>query len=57
MIHFKDVLQQRLSEKIKNISSISGGDINDVYKIITDQDTYILKVNRKELFPNMWIYQ
>ena len=53
-MHFRKNIQEKLSEKIKNISSISGGDINDVYKIITDQNSYILKVNRKELFPNMF---
>ncbi len=51
---FKEILQEQLSEKIKNISSISGGDINDVYKIITEKNSYVLKVNDKETFPKMF---
>ncbi len=54
MVHFKNILQQQLSEKIKNISPIVGGDINDVYKIRTEQNTYVLKVNQKDLFPHMF---
>ena len=54
MIHFKEKLQERLVENIKSINSIAGGDINDVYKIITNQNTYVLKVNRKDLFPEMF---
>jgi len=54
MTNFKEILQERLGEAIKSINSISGGDINDVYKIITNQNTYVLKVNRKDLFFKMF---
>ncbi len=54
MIYFKEILQEYLIENIKSIDSIAGGDINDVYKIITNQNTYVLKVNRKDLFPKMF---
>jgi len=54
MITFKEILQEHLSENIENISSLIGGDINDVYKIITNQNTYVLKVNRKAIFPEMF---
>lgn len=54
MTNFKEILQERLGEAIKSINSISGGDINDVYKIITNQNTYVLKVNRKDLFSKMF---
>jgi len=53
MPQIKEILQEYLSENIKSISSVSGGDINDVYKIITNQNSYILKLNQKELFPDM----
>ena len=33
---------------------MSGGDINNVYKIKTSQDTYVLKVNHKDSFPKMF---
>lgn len=51
---FKSFIEEQLAEKIKTISSISGGDINDVYKIKTEQNTYVLKVNRNEIFPQMF---
>ncbi|MCD6544346.1 MAG: fructosamine kinase family protein [Flavobacteriaceae bacterium] len=54
MNYFKEILQERLGEVIKSINSITGGDINDVYKIITNQNTYVLKVNRKDIFPKMF---
>ena len=54
MTQIKEILQEHLSENIKSISSIAGGDINDVYKIITNQNSYVLKLNQKELFPYMF---
>jgi len=54
MTHLKEILQEYLVENIKSINSITGGDINDVYKIITNQNTYVLKVNRKDIFPKMF---
>ncbi len=53
-MHFKKYLEELISEKITNINSITGGDINDVYKITTTQNTYVLKVNSKDLFPKMF---
>lgn len=53
-MEFKNILQEKLSENIQNISAITGGDINDVFKITTVKNTYVLKVNRKELFPKMF---
>ncbi|MCF6223714.1 MAG: fructosamine kinase family protein [Flavobacteriaceae bacterium] len=52
---FKPLVEEKLTEKIKTISSISGGDINDVYKIKTEQNTYVLKVNRNDIFPQMFV--
>jgi len=54
MTYFKEILQERLGEAIKSINSISGEDINDVYKIITNQNTYVLKINCKDIFPKMF---
>jgi fructosamine-3-kinase len=54
MPQIKEILQEYLSENIKSISSVSGGDINTVYKIITNQNSYVLKLNQKELFPDMF---
>ncbi len=55
MTPFKETLQERLGEAIKSMNSITGGDINDVYKIITNQNSYVLKVNRKDLFSEMFV--
>lgn len=51
---FKQIIEEKLSESIINITPLSGGDINDVYKIITKQNTYVLKVNDKNTFPEMF---
>ncbi len=51
---FKLLVEEKLTEKIKTISSISGGDINNVFKIKTEQNTYVLKVNRNDIFPQMF---
>lgn len=51
---FKQILQEKIPEKIVKISPLSGGDINDVYKINTSKNSYVLKVNRKEWFPTMF---
>jgi len=53
----KEILQDRLSEKVKNISPLSGGDINDVYKIKTQKNTYVLKVNEESDFPMMFVHE
>ncbi len=51
---FKQIVEEKLSESIINISPLSGGDINAVYKITSKQNTYVLKVNNKDTFPEMF---
>jgi len=51
---FKQFVEKKLSESVINITPLSGGNINDVYKIITKQNTYVLKVNDKNTFPEMF---
>ncbi|MEN8124720.1 MAG: fructosamine kinase family protein [Bacteroidota bacterium] len=48
------ILSTKLKEKIRNISPLSGGDINDVYKIETDKNNYVLKLNQENSFPDMF---
>jgi fructosamine-3-kinase len=51
---FEQIIEDQLLEEIVSISSISGGDINAVYKITTKQNTYVLKINNKSTFPQMF---
>ncbi|MEN8137148.1 MAG: fructosamine kinase family protein [Bacteroidota bacterium] len=51
---FKKRLEQNLSEHIIRITPLSGGDINDAYKIETTDNVYALKVNNKSAFPGMF---
>lgn len=48
------LLENKLKEKINSISSLPGGDINEVYKIKTAKNNYVLKINRRNLFPKMF---
>lgn len=40
--------------KSQNITGLSGGDINDTYKIITSEEAYVIKLNQAERFPKMF---
>lgn len=51
---FKQIVENQLSESIIKINPISGGDINEVFKITTQQNSYILKVNSISEFPEMF---
>lgn len=53
-MYFKEKLEEKLEEKIKRITSLLGGDINDTYKIHTSDNVYALKVNRRDAFPEMF---
>ncbi len=53
-MHFEQIIEDQLLEEIVSISSISGGDINAVYIITTKQNTYVLKINNKSTFPQMF---
>ncbi|RXG18441.1 hypothetical protein DSM03_1011127 [Leeuwenhoekiella aestuarii] len=51
---FKTHLSQILNTQIEKISPLSGGDINEVYKITTRAKNLVIKVNRASKFPNMF---
>ena len=53
-MHFEQIIEDQLLEEIVSISTIYGGDINEVYKITTKQNSYVLKVNNKSTFPQMF---
>lgn len=51
----KQVVEKELSESIIKIAPISGGDINEVFKVDTQNNSYILKVNSISAFPKMFV--
>ena len=51
---FKKHLQDVLSVEAKQITSLTGGDINDVYKLSSADCNYVIKVNDASAFPNMF---
>jgi fructosamine-3-kinase len=50
---YKPILEKYLSEEIKKISPLSGGDINEVFKIETTANRFVVKINREKDFPKM----
>ncbi len=54
IMHFKIQLEEKLFEKINRITRLSGGDINDAFKIETSNNIYALKVNRRDSYPKMF---
>lgn len=51
---FKQILEERLSQNIVELIPLSGGDINQVFKIKTNQNTFVAKVNVEKRFPQMF---
>lgn len=44
----ENLLKKLPIDNIKDIRSVSGGDVNDAYKIYTDKDAYFLKVQKNK---------
>jgi fructosamine-3-kinase len=53
MIYSK-ILEEKLDEKIGSFSALSGGDINEVFKINTSRNTFVVKINVEKRFPQMF---
>ncbi|WP_109435498.1 fructosamine kinase family protein [Aquimarina sp. AU119] len=53
-IEFKKYLEDLLSETIISIQPLSGGDINDVYLLITKTQKCVVKRNTASKFPGMF---
>ena len=47
-------LEQSLSIDILQVTSLSGGDINDVFLLKTASETFVLKTNSASKFPGMF---
>ena len=50
----KEILSENLHQKIISVEPLSGGDINFVYKCILDNQTVVIKINDKDLYPEMF---
>jgi fructosamine-3-kinase len=46
-------IESQLNQKTSIAKSLSGGDINDVYKIETNEETLVVKINDLKRFPEM----
>ncbi len=53
MQHIKAICKQN-AIGYKNIAPLSGGDINDTYKVTTSNATFVIKVNQANRFPKMF---
>ncbi len=47
-------LEHSFSKKILRVTSLSGGDINDVFLLTTASETFVLKTNSASKFPGMF---
>ena len=51
---FKNHINTLLPEPITQVIVLTGGDINDVYKLQTPEGNYVIKLNDANAFPNMF---
>lgn len=55
IVNIKRVLEEQdLSTSIRNVLALSGGCINNCYKIETNTQPYFLKINEAKRFPDMF---
>lgn len=47
-------ISKKIQKPINQVSSLSGGDINDVYLLESGQEKWVLKVNSRQKFPGMF---
>ncbi|MBA82560.1 MAG: fructosamine kinase [Leeuwenhoekiella sp.] len=51
---FKEHLSEYLDSPITQTSALTGGDINDVYKLDTRNNSYVVKTNDANAYPDMF---
>lgn len=51
---FKHHLEQDFSIQITSATPLSGGDINEVYRLVTKHSNYVIKVNKADAFPGIF---
>ncbi len=47
-------ISNEIKKPINRVSSLSGGDINDVYLLESKQEKWVIKVNSRQKFPGMF---
>jgi len=47
------IIEQRLSVTIQSISNLSGGDINEVFFLRSSKGNFVVKLNKKDVYPKM----
>ena len=50
----KEILYENTREKVISVEALSGGDINYVYKCKLENQTVVIKINDKDLYPEMF---
>ena len=50
-------LESVLGEKIISVNPLSGGDINEVYRLGTASEDYVVKLNKSNLLPELFRYE
>ena len=51
----KEIIEARLSQHVLKFSSLSGGDINQVFYVETSDHQYVVKCNKRDNFPKMFV--
>jgi len=51
---FKQIIEEKLFQRVEEIFPISGGDINEVYSVKTSKNIFVLKKNNSTDFPQMF---
>lgn len=51
---FKEIIEEQLAQKIIGFSHVSGGCINQVFKINTARASFVIKINTEKRYPKMF---
>ena len=53
-LQIEEIIRSNGFGELNQVSTVTGGDINDAYKVETEQGVLFLKVNDASQFPNMF---
>lgn len=53
-MEIRNLVEEQFGEKILEIRSVSGGDINEAYRVVMPDTVCFLKINNAEKFPEMF---
>lgn len=51
---FSAIIEKCLGQSVQEISALAGGDINEVYKVSLSRSQVVVKINKKDAFPDMF---